>query len=131
MIYYARTGDIVIKVRPEFLDDQSDPEENHYVWAYHVRIENNSTVAVQLQRRHWRITNAFGGEKQVDGDGVVGLEPVIPASGIFEYNSGAQLPTPSGFMQGHYDMEDEDGNEFETTIPAFSLDSPYQTVVLQ
>ena len=131
MIYHARTQDLTVKVRPEFLESQSDPDENHYVWAYHVRIENAGDVAVQLLHRHWRITDAFGNEKRVDGEGVVGVDPIIPAGASFEYNSGASLATPSGSMQGHYDIEDEDGNEFEIEIPAFSLDSPYQTVVLQ
>lgn len=131
MIYVARTRNIIVKVQPEFLEGQSDPALDDYVWGYHIRIENIGTLTMQLLRRHWRITDAFGGEKRVDDDGVVGVQPVIPESAFFEYNSGASLQTPSGFMRGHYDFEDEDGNEWEIEIPAFSLDSPYQPVVLQ
>ncbi len=131
MIYHARTENIVIKVRPEFLDAQSMPQENHFVWAYHIRIENAGETTTQLLRRHWRITDAYGNERRVDNDGVVGMQPVIAPSEYFEYNSGASLKTPSGFMAGYYEFEDEDGNEFEAEIPAFSLDSHYQKVVLQ
>jgi ApaG protein len=131
MIYHARTKDIVIKVRPEFLDGQSDASENSYVWAYHIRIENAGDMMVQLLVRHWRITDAYGHERRVDDDGVVGLQPLIAPGEFFEYNSGVNLKTPSGFMRGYYEFEDEDGNEFNAEIPAFSLDSHYQSVVLQ
>lgn len=131
MIYHAVTRGIIVKVRAEFLESQSDPENNHYVWGYHVRIENNGEVAVQLINRNWQVTDAFGNVKRIKGEGVVGLQPVISATEFFEYNSGSSLATPSGFMKGYYEFEDEDGNEFEVEIPAFSLDSPYQTVVLQ
>jgi len=131
MIYHARTRDILVKVQPEFLEHQSDPANDHYVWSYHVRIENTGDVAVQLLRRHWKIIDAFGGEKHVDDDGVVGLQPIIAAGEHFEYNSGTFLKTPSGFMGGYYEAEDEDGNDHEIEIPVFSLDSPYQAVVLQ
>lgn len=131
MIYHASTRDITVKVRAEFLEGKSDPENNHYVWAYHVRIENGGEVTVQLLARNWQVTDAFGNVKRIKGEGVVGMQPVISATEYFEYNSGSSLATPSGFMKGHYEFEDEDGNEFEVEIPAFSLDSPYQTVVLQ
>jgi len=131
MIYYAATAGLTVKVQPEFLETQSDPEENIYVWAYHVRIENGSELTVQLRQRHWEITDAFGQMRRVDGEGVVGIQPIIAPSDFFEYNSAASLTTPSGFMTGHYDFEDEDGNDLQIKIPAFSLDSPYQTVVLQ
>jgi ApaG protein len=131
MIYHASTHGLIVKVRPEFLEAQSDPEENLYLWAYHVRIENESDVTVQLRERHWRITDAFGQTRRVDGEGVIGMQPIIAPTEFFEYNSAASLTTPSGFMAGHYDLEDEDGNELHIQIPAFSLDSPYQTVVLQ
>jgi ApaG protein len=131
MIYHAETYGITIKVQPEFLDGQSNPEVDHYVWAYHVRIENGSEKTVQLQSRSWEIIDSFGHTKRVAGEGVVGMQPVIAPSEFFEYNSGTVLKTPSGFMRGHYVFEDEDGNEFSAEIPAFSLDSHYQNVTLQ
>ncbi len=131
MIYHAETHGLTIKVQPEFLDSQSDPDIDHYVWAYHVRIENGSDKTVQLLSRAWEIVDAYGHTKRVAGEGVVGLQPVIAPTEFFEYNSGSVLKTPSGFMRGTYQFEDEDGNEFNAEIPAFSLDSPYQTVVLQ
>ena len=131
MIYVAHTKDLAVKVRPEFLEEQSEPTENHFVWGYSIRIENNGSGPVQLLSRHWRVTDAFGNERRIDGDGVVGLEPVIDEDDFFEYNSGASLKTPSGFMQGTYTMEDENGEEFDIEIPLFSLDSPYQKVTLQ
>jgi ApaG protein len=113
------------------LDGQSDAAENSFVWAYHIRIENTGDVMVQLLRRHWRITDSYGNERRVDDDGVVGIQPLIAPNEFFEYSSGVNLKTPSGFMRGFYEFEDEDGNEFNAEIPAFSLDSPYQPVVLQ
>lgn len=131
MIYHAKTQGITVKVQPEFVENQSDPTEDHYVWVYHVRIENGSEITVQLINRHWEIIDAFGNVRHVDGEGVVGMQPIITPTEFFEYNSGTSLKTPSGFMRGSYQLEDEDGNEFEVEIPTFSLDSHYQTVVLQ
>lgn len=131
MIYHAKTKNITVKVQPEFLEGQSDPSEDHYVWAYHVRIENDNEGPVQLISRRWEIIDAYGNVRHVDGEGVVGMQPQIAPEEFFEYNSGTSLKTPSGFMRGSYQIEDEDGNEFDVEIPTFSLDSQYQNVVLQ
>ncbi len=131
MIYHASTNGLIVKVRPEFMEAQSDPDENLYIWSYHVRIENEGEITVQLRERHWEITDSYGQTRRVDGEGVVGMQPIITPGDFFEYNSAASLKTPSGFMNGHYDFEDEDGNELKIKIPGFSLDSHYQTVVLQ
>jgi ApaG protein len=131
MIYHATTHDITIKVSPNFLDYQSDPDDEQYVWSYHVRMENAGDVTMHLLTRHWEITDAFGKVRRVDGEGVVGAQPILAQNEYFEYQSGCTLKTPSGFMRGHYVFEDEDGNEHDITIPAFPLESPYQTVVLQ
>ncbi len=112
-------------VKPQFLEDQSEPTENHFVWAYHVRIENNGERTVQLLNRHWTITDAFGRIQEVRGPGVVGEQPVLAPGESFEYTSGTPLGTPSGIMSGTYEMADDD-DLFEVVIPAFSLDSPYQ-----
>ena len=125
-MYSATTQTITVKVEPTFLDNQSVPDEDRYVWAYHVRIENNGSHTVQLIDRHWRITDWQGNTQEVRGEGVIGEQPVLRPGTFFEYTSGTPLPTPSGFMAGTYGMESADGNRFEVEIPAFSLDSPYQ-----
>ena len=124
--YRAVTRAIEVSVRPIYLDGQSTPEDNHYVWAYQVRIENVGIETVQLVNRYWRITDAFGRVQEVRGPGVVGEQPVLGPGEMFEYTSGTPLTTPSGFMVGHYEMVTEDGQTFEVDIPAFSLDDPHQ-----
>ena len=123
-MYNALTHDIKVSVRPVYLDAQSDPDAHRFVWAYHVRIENLSGQEVQLVSRHWRITDALGRIQEVDGEGVVGEQPVLRPGQVFEYTSGAPLPTPSGFMVGSYGMVDGEGRPFDVKIPAFSLDMP-------
>ena len=92
--YTAVTRDILFEVEPVYLEDQSDPEELRYVWAYHVEITNNGAQTVHLQRRHWKITDARGRVQEVRGDGVVGEQPVIGPGETFEYTSSAPLATP-------------------------------------
>lgn len=125
-MYSAITHSIKVTVKPVYLEDQSSPGENHYVWAYHVRIENQGEATVQLRSRHWRITDALGRLQEVRGAGVVGEQPVLKPGEMFEYTSGTPLPTPSGIMTGTYEMEREGGDRFDIKIPAFSLDSPHQ-----
>lgn len=127
-MYVRTTHDITVSVNPIYLDDQSSPGDNHYVWAYRVRIENNSDSTVQLKRRHWKITDAYGRIQEVQGAGVVGEQPVLHPGDSYEYTSGTPLPTPSGIMVGRYQMETEGGERFDVDIPAFSLDSPHESV---
>ncbi|MEO0400067.1 MAG: Co2+/Mg2+ efflux protein ApaG [Pseudomonadota bacterium] len=124
--YEQTTRGIRIRVEPHYLDDQSDPEDDHYVWAYTVRIENGSQEPVRLRTRHWLITDALGQTEEVRGEGVVGEQPLIRPGEGFEYTSGAPLGTPSGVMVGRYGMETAEGEAFEAEIPAFSLDSPHE-----
>lgn len=124
--YESITRGIRVSVIPLYLEDQSDPEEPRYVWAYTVRIDNESSDVVQLKTRYWRITDATGYTDEVAGDGVVGEQPVIRPGEGFEYTSGAPLPTPSGLMVGRYGMTTAKGEAFEVAIPAFSLDSPHE-----
>ena len=124
--YEETTKFITVSVEPFYLDEQSEPDDGHFVWAYHVRIENNGKETVQLITRHWRITDSLGNVQEVQGDGVVGEQPVLSPGGSFEYTSGTPLSTPSGIMSGTYQMETNAGERFDVTIPAFSLDSPYQ-----
>jgi ApaG protein len=129
-VYKETTRSITITVEPTYLDDQSSPEESHYVWKYHVRIENNGEDTVQLRTRHWRITDAVGRVQEVRGPGVVGEQPVLKPGNAYEYTSGTPLPTPSGIMVGTYQMETQHGEKFDVRVPAFSLDSPHQPVRL-
>jgi ApaG protein len=124
--YTQTTHAITVTVEPFFLEEQSTPEENHYVWAYHVQIENRGRNTVQLVTRHWRITDSSGNVQDVRGEGVVGEQPVLQPGESFEYTSGTPLPTPSGFMAGTYQMENETGERMDVEVPAFSLDSPFE-----
>lgn len=129
-MYSETTRSIRVTVNPFYLDEQSSPTDDHYVWAYHVRIENCGEETVQLKSRHWRITDNRGHIEEVRGPGVVGEEPRLRPGEAFEYTSGTPLPTPSGIMVGSYQMETNNGERFEVKIPAFSLDSPHQMVRL-
>lgn len=125
------TGTIRIAVEPDFLDEQSKPEEHRFLWAYHVTIENRGESPVQLLSRYWRITDARGRVREVRGDGVIGEQPVINPGSSFEYTSGAPLETASGFMSGAYQMRDAAGKLFEAAVPMFALASPYEQQRLQ
>src|SRR4029079_1954631 len=123
-MYSETTRSIKVTVRPFYLEQHSSPSENHYVWAYHVRIENGGNETVQLRRGHWEITDSFVRKQEVRGPGVVGEEPVLKPGESFEYTSSCPLPTPSGFMVGDYEMETGSGENFLVRVPAFSLDTP-------
>ena len=124
--YERVTRNIRVAVVPSFLDDQSEPSESRYLWAYHITIENTGGETVQLLSRHWRITDSRGRVREVRGPGVVGEQPVLQPGGAFEYTSGAPLETPSGFMTGTYQMRAISGENFEIDIPLFALGSPYE-----
>ena len=125
--YSATTRNIRVSVRALYLDDQSKPDEAQFVWAYRIVIENQGPEVVQLLRRSWLITDAQGRTVQVNGDGVVGEQPILESGDSFEYTSGTPLHTPSGFMTGSYQMVvTTSGERFDVKIPVFSLDSPHQ-----
>ncbi len=124
--YTAVTREVRVTVRAMFLDDQSDPAEGRFVWAYRVEIVNEGRVTVQLRQRTWLITDAQGRTQRVHGDGVIGEQPVLEPGEEFHYTSGTPLSTPSGFMRGLYHMVVADSGEaFDVVIPSFSLDSPH------
>lgn len=127
-MYESTTRKIRVRVEPEFLDQQSEPNESRFVWAYHIRIENVGDTTVQLVSRYWRITDGNGAIQEVRGSGVVGEQPILNPGAAYEYTSGTPLGTPSGFMGGRYQMVGADGERFEVEIPTFSLDSPHQTM---
>jgi len=126
-MYIKTTHHISVTVEPLFLEDQSLPMEKHFVWAYSVWIENQGPETIQLLKRTWRITDAFGSIQEIHGKGVVGEKPWIAPGATYHYVSGIPLSTPSGMMEGTYQMQTKSGDTFEVAIPAFSLDSPYET----
>ncbi len=126
--FSSTTHDIRVSVVPLFLDDESLPEKSHYIWAYHITIENGMNESVQLLKRYWRIIDSMGQTQEVRGDGVIGEQPVLEPQEQFEYTSGVPLPTPTGFMGGLYYFRTASGLDLEVTIPTFSLDSPYQSL---
>ena len=121
----AVTRNIAVSVETSFLDHDSDPDEQYFVWAYRITIENRGQETVQLISRHWQITDAQGRMQEVRGAGVVGEQPVLAPGQSFTYSSGTPLQTASGFMRGSYQMKNQHGDDFDIEVPAFSLDSPY------
>lgn len=112
---------VCIHVHSQYVESQSLPDEERYVFAYTITIRNLGRSNVQLRSRYWLITNGNGRETEVQGEGVVGEQPHIAAGGEYQYTSGAILETPMGTMQGHYVMVDEAGEEFHVEIPVFRL----------
>ena len=119
--YTSTTENITVTAQPLYLDGQSNIIEKKFVFAYYIRIENNSDGPVQLLRRHWYIHNGKGGVKEVEGEGVIGKQPVIQPGEAHEYNSFCELETFEGHMEGTYLMRRENGDRFRITIPRFHL----------
>jgi ApaG protein len=115
---------IDIAVATRFLDDQSAPEADRYVFAYTIRIHNSGEVPARLVSRHWVITDANGKVQEVRGAGVVGEQPWLRPGEDFEYTSGAVLETALGTMHGSYQMVADDGTEFDAPIAPFTLSIP-------
>ncbi len=124
-MYQAVTEHIRVTVKPEFIEQQSQPENEKFIWAYTITVENRSYETVTLLTRHWIITDGRGRRQDVRGDGVVGEQPTLQPGQRFEYTSGCPLSTPSGMMMGSYGMVTSSGRPFDVTIPPFSLDSPH------
>lgn len=113
-----------IRVSARFLDDQSQPADNRYVFAYTITIQNAGNVPARLISRHWVITDANGKVEEVRGEGVIGEQPWIRPGDSFEYTSGAVLETAVGTMRGSYQMLADDGTRFDAPIPQFTLSVP-------
>jgi len=118
------TRGVRIVVQPRYLAEQSDPGEQRYLFAYHVVIRNEGTVPVQLQSRHWIITNGEGRSEEVRGPGVVGYQPRLEPGQAFEYTSGCPLDTPVGTMHGSFQMTAGDDAVFDAEIAPFRLAVP-------
>ena len=125
IMYSKTTNGVTVTVTPYFLDDQSSPQESHFVWAYQVNIKNSGNSSIKLNRRNWLIIDANGKVINVQGEGVVGEFPTIEPGESFEYTSGTPLKTNNGIMQGFYLVSQDNGENLKIDIPAFSLDSPY------
>jgi len=113
-----------ITVETAFVADQSDVEQNRYVFTYTIKIENTGNVTAQLISRHWIITDAVDKVQEVKGLGVVGEQPLLKPGEQFSYTSGTMLATPMGTMRGSYHLTAEDGTQFDVEIPPFSLAMP-------
>jgi ApaG protein len=115
---------IDVQIETNYMESQSQPEEQRFVFSYTVTIRNEGQVPARLLNRHWIITDANGKVQEVRGEGVVGEQPHLKPGETFRYTSGTVLDTPVGSMQGSYDMVDGQGNHFDAMIPAFSLARP-------
>lgn len=120
----AETEGVTVRVAVSYLPDQSEPGRGRWFWAYHIRIENAGEQPVQLLTRHWIITDGRGQRHSVEGEGVVGEQPVIEPGGSFDYVSGCPLATPTGSMEGTFQMVAADGRSFDAAIPKFALLAP-------
>jgi ApaG protein len=118
------TRDITVRVAVSFLPEQSEPDRGRWFWAYHIRIENHGDHPVQLLTRRWLITDGRGAQHKVEGEGVVGEQPVVQPGKSYDYVSGCPLATPTGAMEGSYHMLGNDGRTFEVAIPRFALIAP-------
>jgi len=122
--YVEETRGFIVRVSVNYLPEQSQPQGGRWFWAYHIRIENAGEMAAQLLTRRWEIRDARGAVHLVEGEGVVGEQPVLKPGASYDYVSGCPLQTSSGSMLGAYQMIGEDGSRFDITIPRFELRAP-------
>ncbi|HEY0778360.1 MAG TPA: Co2+/Mg2+ efflux protein ApaG [Gemmatirosa sp.] len=121
--FYRETEGVRVTVRPSYLRDQSRPAAGQYVFAYHIRIENIGPVAAQLLARRWTITDSTGEVTEVEGEGVVGEQPVLHPGRVHEYRSFCVLKSERGHMEGRYRFVRADGDLFDVDVPRFTLDA--------
>jgi ApaG protein len=115
---------ILVEVRPRYIQAQSSPDENRYVFAYTITITNAGSIPAKLLTRQWLITDANGKCQEVNGEGVIGEQPYLKPGETFRYTSGAMIETPVGVMQGKYTMISDTGDNFKAPIPKFTLSIP-------
>jgi len=128
--YEQRTQNVVVRVEPEFLAEQSNPTDSRFIWAYTVEIDNQSGRDLTVTDRFWQIADSSGHVQEVRAAGVVGETPMVKSGEIFRYTSGAPLTAPSGMMRGSYTMRAECGESFDIIVPTFLLDSPHEGLSL-
>lgn len=124
MRYEKATEGIRVRVHPRFSLADSDPAEGTFVFSYRVNLANEGADAAQLLFRHWRIHDSVGSDSLVDGEGVVGQQPLLGPGETHEYSSYCVLRSPVGFMEGHYTFVRPDGRQFKVEVPRFPLNGP-------
>jgi ApaG protein len=130
-LFEQRTKDVIIRVEPEYLAEQSSPSDSRFIWAYTVEIDNQSAEELTVTERFWQIADSRGQVQEVRGKGVVGEKPVVKPGEVFRYTSGAPLTAPSGMMRGTYTVQGASTGEcYDVDIPCFVLDSPHEGLVL-
>ena len=130
-MFEQRTKDVVVRVEPEFLAEQSSVSDSRFIWAYTVEIDNQGAEDLTVTERFWQIADSRGQVQEVRGKGVVGEKPVVKPGEVFRYTSGAPLTAPSGMMRGTYTVQEANsGESYDVDIPAFVLDSPHEGLVL-
>lgn len=122
--HVEETRGLIVRVAVSYLPEQSQPGSERWFWAYHIRIENEGEMAAQLMTRRWVIIDGRGARHIVEGEGVIGEQPIIEPGEAYDYVSGCPLTTPDGSMQGSYQMLGEDGSLFDIGIPKFALTAP-------
>lgn len=122
-LYYRITNDVRVSVRPRFAPEHSDETEPRFVFIYHIRVENVGSRTAQLRWRHWYIHDEVAGDSEVEGEGVVGEQPVLAPGDVHEYESFCVLRGPTGHMEGYYEFRRADGSEFKVAVPRFQLDA--------
>ncbi len=125
-LFEQRTKDVIVRVEPEFLAEQSSVSDSRFIWAYTVEIDNQGDKDLQVTERFWQIADSRGQVQEVRGAGVVGEQPTIKSGEVIRYTSGAPLTAPSGMMLGTYRVESPDGESYDIEFPAFVLDSPHE-----
>jgi ApaG protein len=120
----ADINNIRVDVETRYIEDQSNPEQNYYVFAYTITIQNKGQQSAQLLTRHWVITDSNQKIQEVRGDGVVGEQPLLKPGEQFVYTSGTMLETAVGTMKGSYQMLADDGSQFDATVDEFVLSTP-------
>lgn len=121
------TNGIKVSVSTQYMPEYSNPYQQHFVFAYHVRIENIGTITVQLLRRHWFINDSLYEQREVEGEGVIGQQPILEPNQVHKYVSGCNLKSEIGKMKGSFLMENlANGNRFEIVVPEFLMVVPYR-----
>lgn len=124
MRYEQATEGIRVRVQPRFSLAESDPSDGTFVFSYHVTLANEGLVPAQLLFRHWRIHDSAAGDSMVDGEGVIGEQPLLAPGGSHEYSSFCVLQSPVGYMEGYFTFVRPDGHQFRVPVPRFALNGP-------
>ncbi|MCK5828685.1 MAG: Co2+/Mg2+ efflux protein ApaG [Methylococcales bacterium] len=119
-----KKNNIIVEAKPQYIESQSSPKDERYVFSYTITITNAGVIPAKLLSRHWLITDSNGKVQEIIGDGVIGEQPYLKSGESFRYSSGAMIETPIGVMQGKYLMISDSGDNFKASIPKFTLSIP-------